>query len=110
MRLPLISDLDPRQPNSPVWSLQNIQFVYHGFKKFELYGGVKNFLNFLPTKNNPFIIARTNDPFDKDVVFDGLGNAMVTPNNPYGLTFDPNYVYAPNQGIRGFFGIRYTIF
>ena len=109
MRLLLISDLDPRQPNSPTWSLQNIQFMYNGFKKFELYGGVKNFLNFLPTKNNPFIIARTNDPFDKDVVFDGAGNALATPNNPYGLTFDPNYVYAPNQGIRGFFGIGYTI-
>ena len=110
MRLPLISDLDPRQPNSTTWSLQNIQLMYNGFKKFEIYGGVKNFLNFLPTKNNPFIIARTNDPFDKDVVFDGAGNALATPNNPYGLTFDPNYVYAPNQGIRGFFGIRYTIY
>ena len=110
MRLPLISDLDPRQPNSPTWSLQNIQLMYNGFKKFEIYGGVKNFLNFLPTKNNPFIIARTNDPFDKDVVFDGAGNALAKPNNPYGLTFDPNYVYAPNQGIRGFFGIRYTIY
>jgi len=35
---------------------------------------------------------------------------MVTPDNPYGLTFDPDYVYGPNQGIRGFLGLRYTLF
>ncbi len=108
MRLPLLNSLDPRLATSPIWSLQNIQMTYSGFKKFELYGGLKNFLNFKPTKNNPFIIARTNDPFDKNVDFDVNGNAMVNANNPYGLTFDPTYVYAPNQGIRGFFGIRYT--
>ena len=109
MRLPLLNDLDPRQPFSPVWSLQNIQFTYRGFKNLEVYTGVKNLLNFKPTRNNPFIIARANDPFDKQVHFDANGNAMATPNNPYGLTFDPSYVYAPNQGIRGFFGLRYTL-
>ena len=109
MRLPLLGDLDPRQPYSPVWSLQNIQLVYRGFKNLEIYGGVKNLLNFKPTKNNPFIIARSNDPFDKQVQFDAQGNAIATPNNPYGLTFDPSYVYAPNQGIRGFFGLRYSL-
>ncbi|WP_113654714.1 TonB-dependent receptor [Pedobacter namyangjuensis] len=109
MRLPLLGDLDPRQPTSPIWSLQNIQFVYRGFKNLEVYGGVKNLLNFKPTKNNPFIIARSNDPFDKEVAFDAGGNPLATPNNPYGLTFDPSYVYAPNQGIRGFFGIRYNL-
>ncbi|RWU09832.1 TonB-dependent receptor [Pedobacter chitinilyticus] len=109
MRLPLLNDLDPRQPFSPVWSLQNIQFTYRGFKNLEVYTGVKNLLNFKPTRNNPFIIARANDSFDKQVQFDANGNAMATPNNPYGLTFDPSYVYAPNQGIRGFFGLRYTL-
>lgn len=109
MRLPLLNDMDPRQANSPVWSLQNIQFTYRGFKNLEVYGGVKNLLNFKPTRNNPFIIARANDPFDKQVQFDAAGNAVATPNNPYGLTFDPSYVYAPNQGIRGFFGLRYNL-
>lgn len=109
MRLPLLGDLDPRQPYSPVWSLQNIQLVYRGFKNLEIYGGVKNLLNFKPTKNNPFIIARSNDPFDRQVQFDANGNAIATPNNPYGLTFDPSYVYAPNQGIRGFLGLRYHL-
>jgi len=109
MRLPLLGKLDPREPYSPTWSLQNIQFVYTGIKKMELYAGIKNLLNFTPNKGNPFIIARANDPFDKQVQYDAGGNALATANNPYGLTFDPNYMYAPNQGIRGFFGVRYSI-
>lgn len=109
MRLPLLNDLDPRQPYSPVWSLQNIQFTYGGFKNLEVYTGVKNLLNFKPTRNNPFIIARANDPFDKQVQFHANGNAVATPSNPYGLTFDPSYVYAPNQGVRAFFGLRYNL-
>ena len=70
---------------------------------------MKNLLNFTPNKGNPFIIARPNDPFDKNVQFSPSGEAMVTPNNPYGLTFDPSYIFAPNQGSRAFFGIRYKI-
>lgn len=109
MRLPILGDLDPRSPNSPVWSIQNIQFTYGGFKSFELYAGVKNLLNWTPNKGNPFLIARTNDPFDKDVQFDANGQVVATPNNPYALTFDPTYVYAPNQGARAFFGLRYNL-
>ncbi|NNM18317.1 MAG: TonB-dependent receptor [Croceitalea sp.] len=110
MRLPLLGDLDPRLEYSPTWSIQNIQFTYKGLEGFELYGGIKNLLNWTPNRNNPFIIARANDPFDKNVQFDQNGNAMATADNPYALTFDPSYVYGPNQGIRGFFGMRYTLF
>lgn len=109
MRLPVLGAMDPRRPFSPVWSLQNIQLVYDGFKRIEIYGGLKNLLNFTPNKGTPFIIARANDPFDKNVQFDAAGQVRATPSNPYGLTFDPNYVYAPNQGIRAFFGIRLTV-
>lgn len=108
MRLPLLSDADPRSEYSPWFSIQNIQVTKKFKKGIEIYGGVKNLLNWTPNKGNSFIIARTNDPFDKDVQFGADGQAMVTPNNPYGLTFDPAYVYASNQGIRGFLGIRYT--
>jgi outer membrane receptor for ferrienterochelin and colicins len=110
MRLPLLSDLDPRPEYSPIWSIQNIQFTYKKFRNFELYGGVKNILNWTPNRNTPFLIARANDPFDENVEYDGNGNVLATANNPNALTFDANYMYAPNQGIRGFLGIRYTIF
>lgn len=109
MRLPLLGVLDPRRPFSPTWSIQNIQLVYDGFKRIEIYGGVKNLLNFTPNRGTPFIIAGANDPFDKNVEFDTNGQVRATPNNPYGLSFDPNYVYAPNQGIRGFLGVRLVI-
>ena len=109
MRLPLLGALDPRQAYSPTWSIQNIQFVYTGFKKMELYSGIKNLLNWTPNKGNPFIIARSNDPFDKNVIYDANGKVLVTPSNPFALTFDPSYVYAPNQGIRGFVGVRFQV-
>ena len=109
MQLPLLSALDPRAPESPWYSLQNIQFTYSGLQNFEFYAGIKNLLNFLPKQNNPFLIARTNDPFDKNVTYDSNGQVLATPENPYGLTFDTTYVYGPNQGIRSFFGLRYTL-
>lgn len=110
MKLPLLNEYDPRNPNSPWYSLQNIQFTYTGWKNFELYAGIKNLLNFTPMRDNPFLISRTEDPFDKNVQYDANGKVLVTPDNPYGLTFDTTYVYGPNQGIRGFFGLRYNLF
>lgn len=107
MRLPLLGELDPRDEFSPTWSIQNIQLTYKGWEGFELYGGLKNLLDWTPNKNAPFIIARANDPFDKNVTFDSNGQVVATADNPYALTFDPTYVYGPNQGIRAFFGLRY---
>lgn len=109
MRLPLAGPLDPRPEYSPTWSLQNIQFTFTKFNNMELYFGVKNLLNWTPWKDIPFLIAGANDPFDKNVTYDAGGNVTPTPSNPYGLTFDPGYVYGPNQGIRTFFGLRYTL-
>ncbi|GGF27495.1 TonB-dependent receptor [Flavobacterium limi] len=93
MKLPLLSETDPRSPESPWYSIQNIQFTYSGWKNFEIYGGIKNLLNFTPMQNNPFLISGADDPFDK---------------NPDGLSFDTTYVYGQNQTIRGFWGLRYT--
>ncbi len=110
MKLPTLGGLDPRKTISPWWSIQNIQLVYSKFKNIEIYGGVKNLLNWTPFKeNNPFIIAGSRDPFDKNVQFDSNGNALATPSNPYGLTFDPTYIYAPTQGSRAFLGIRINL-
>jgi outer membrane receptor for ferrienterochelin and colicins len=128
MRLPLLGELDPRREYSPTWSIQNIQFTYSGINNFEIYGGIKNLLNWTPNEGNPFIIARAEDPFDKNVDYNETnqpvsatspangktiivqpGGVLPTNNNPYALTFDPSYVYAPNQGRRLFFGLRYTL-
>lgn len=109
MRLPVLGDLDPRERESRIWSIQNIQFTFSGLKKLELYGGIKNLLNWTPNKNNPFLIARSNDPFDKEVEYLENGQVKPTASNRYALTFDPNYMYAPNQGMRFFAGIRYTL-
>lgn len=109
MRLPILGELDPRKEFSPTWSIQNIQFTYDGFEDFEIYAGFKNVLNWTPNKGNPFIIARANDPFDENVEFDSEGNVVATSENPYALTFDPSYVYGPNQGRRLFFGLRYLL-
>jgi len=109
MKLPLLSDLDPRKAKSGTWSIQNIQVRKSFNNGLEIYGGLKNLLNWTPNSGNPFIIARAHDPFDENVVFDGNGQAVPTSDNPYGLTFDPAYVYGPNQGARAFLGIRYAI-
>ena len=107
MKLPLLSELDPRKGESPWFSIQNIQVTKNIGASWEMYGGIKNILNFTPARNS---IARAFDPFDTGVVFNSSGEAIATENNPYALTFDPSYVYASNQGIRGFLGLRYTIF
>ncbi|WP_299097977.1 TonB-dependent receptor [uncultured Winogradskyella sp.] len=128
MRLPLLGELDPRSEYSPTWSIQNIQITYDGLNNLEIYGGVKNLLNWTPNKGNPFIIARADDPFDQNVEYNETGSTQTYPvpnstrtievengaviptsNNPYALTFDPSYVYGPNQGIRLFFGLRYNL-
>jgi len=87
MRLPVL-DEDPRPSKSPVWSIQNIQLTYN-FRQFELYGGVKNLLNWTPSKGVPYLIGSSDKPFDP--------------------SFDPSYVYAPNQGMRGFLGVRVNV-
>lgn len=106
MRLPLLGELDDRNEYSPWWSIQNIQLTKIIGTRWELYGGIKNLLNFTPPANS---IARSFDPFDKNVVFNPDGTVQPTPENPNALTFDPTYVFAPNQGIRGFLGVRFTL-
>ena len=97
MRLPLLGDKDPRGEFSPWFSIQNIQLTKKFTNSWELYGGIKNLLNFTPPANS---INNSENPFD-------IG--IDTEKNPE-LAFDPSYVYASNQGIRAFIGIRYTLF
>jgi len=97
MRLPLLGENDPRDEYSPWFSIQNIQLSKKFSNSWEIYGGVKNLLNFTPAANS---INGANNPFDVDVD---------TETNPE-RAFDPSYVYTSNQGIRAFAGLRYTIF
>ena len=97
MRLPLLGENDTRAEHSPWYSIQNIQFTKKFTNSWEVYGGIKNILNFTPAANS---INSADNPFDTGVN---------TEQNPE-LAFDPSYVYASNQGIRAFAGIRYTLF
>ncbi|MCW3094117.1 MAG: TonB-dependent receptor plug [Ferruginibacter sp.] len=96
MRLPIQKN-DYRPEYSPWFSLANIQLTKKFGSGIELYGGVKNIFNFVPK----YSLIRSFDPFDKTV------NDRVT--NPNGYTFDTEYNFAPMQGIRGFFGLRYNL-
>jgi outer membrane receptor for ferrienterochelin and colicins len=87
MRLPLLGANDPRDEYSPWFSIQNIQLSKKFSNSWEIYAGVKNLLNFTPA-----------------------ANSINSPDMPFSASFDPSYVYASNQGIRAFAGIRYTLF
>jgi outer membrane receptor for ferrienterochelin and colicins len=59
--------------------------------------GLNNILNLRP-KN---IFVRANDPFNY-----GINDPI---NNPRGLAFDTQYLYAPNKGVHAFVAITYTL-
>lgn len=109
MRLPLLGALDPRAEFSPIWSLQNLKFTYQKDNDWRFFIGIKNLLDWTPAKNNPFLIARSNDPFDRNVDYNTDGTIQVSSDNPYALSFDPSYIYAPNQGRRFFIGLNYSL-
>lgn len=109
MQLPLLSNTDPRRSESPVFSIHNIQLTYKGFKWLEIYTGVKNITDWTINKKNPFVISRAHDPFDKNVEYTPNGDVLKTTENPYGLMFDPTYVYGPFQGRRTYIGLRISI-
>ena len=96
MRLP-VQPRDFRPAHSPWYALVNVQLRHRFSDRFEVYGGVKNLLDFVP--QDP--LMRPFDPFDRAV-----GDPV---SNPYGYTFDTSYMYAPLQGIRGFLGVRLTL-
>lgn len=92
----------PVQPNdfrselSPWYVLAGLQFT-RPWKNIEMYAGVRNLLDLLP--QDP--LMRPFDPFDKQA-----GDLV---SNPNGYTFDTGYNYAPMQGRRFYFGVRWKI-
>jgi len=93
MRLP-VQQNDYRPDYSPWFTIINLQLSKKFNDKLEVYGGIKNLLNYVPG----YALMRPFDPFDKSV------NDPV--NNPFGYTFDTEYNYASLQGIRGLIGVR----
>jgi outer membrane receptor for ferrienterochelin and colicins len=86
MKLPVgPRDIDPRPDESPWFTIMNFQVGKSFTNGLELYGGVKNILNFIPE------------------------NPLLEPENPFGKNFDTSYNYASIQGIKGFVGLRYTL-
>jgi outer membrane receptor for ferrienterochelin and colicins len=96
MRLP-VQPNDFRPERSPTYALLNLQATHKLNAQFELYGGVKNLLDFVP--QDP--LMRPFDPFDK--------RSMDPVADPNGYTFDTSYMYAPLQGVRGFLGLRWVL-
>ncbi len=96
MRLP-VQPRDPRPEHAPTHALLNLQVKHATRSGWEIYGGVKNLLDFVP--KDP--ILRPFDPFNQRI------DDPV--DNPHGHVFDPAYIYAPLQGVRGFVGVRWTL-
>lgn len=87
MRLPVVREYgDTRPEYSPWFGIHNIQVTKRFKNGLQLYGGLKNFTNFLPK----YPIFRADAPFSEQ--------------------FDPSYNYAPMQRIRGFVGARLNVF
>ena len=105
MYLPVVPN-DFRSATSPFFGIINLQLSKSFNHQFELYGGVKNLLNFLP--KNPLL--HPDDPFNKPggKYYDIDGKPRID-TNPMGYTFDPSYNYAPMQGARFYFGIRFLV-
>lgn len=97
MRLPILAN-DYRPEYSPWFTIANIQVTKKFDRGFEVYGGVKNILDFVPK----YALIRAFDPFNNHVN-DPIGN----PNH---YTFDTAYNYAQLQGARMFLGVRYTLY
>ena len=87
-----VQENDPRNEYSPWYTIQNVQCTKRFKKGVEIFAGINNIFNVRP----PQPILRPNDPFGRNP-------------NADGLVFDATYNYAPNQGIRGYFGIRYVL-
>jgi outer membrane receptor for ferrienterochelin and colicin len=72
------------QQQSKPYTVASIQFTYI-IKKFEIYAGVENLLNF-----------RQNKP-------------LISWQDPFGQYFDTQFAWGPTRGRESYLGVRYTI-
>ena len=92
-----IENDDYRSATSPWYCLMNLQVTKKLKGGIDIYAGANNLLNFRPQN----VLINANDPFNRT-----LNNQTV---NPHNYTFDASYIYAPNEGIRGFVGVRWHL-
>lgn len=85
-------EVDPRPEYSPWFWKVNAQMTYRAKNGIEVYGGVKNLLNYVPKH----LLVNLSDPFNDRA--NVLG----------GLAFDTEYNYTPQQGAIGYVGVRYS--
>jgi outer membrane receptor for ferrienterochelin and colicins len=105
MFLPVVPG-DFRDKRSPLYGIINLQLTKNIADNIELYGGVKNLLNFIP--QNPLL--HPDDPFNKvGGKYFNVNGSPRADTNPFGYTFDPSYNYATMQGARFFVGCRLVI-
>ncbi|MFN8278044.1 MAG: TonB-dependent receptor plug domain-containing protein [Chitinophagales bacterium] len=96
MRLVTVPN-DFRSNYSPWFCMMNLQLTKRFKFGLELFAGLNNLLNV--RQQSP--ILRANDPFNN--YLNDLNS------NPLHYSFNASYIYAANQGIRGFFGLRYVL-
>jgi outer membrane receptor for ferrienterochelin and colicins len=97
MRLPTLQN-DYRPDHSPAYALLNVQMKKSVHDRLEVYGGVKNLLDFVPT--DP--LMRPFDPFDRTAATLPRPIRTDTPSTPATSM-------RLMQGVRGFLGIRFTL-
>ncbi len=100
MDIPLIAD-DIRSPQSPVYNLSNLQISRRFNNGLQIYAGVKNLFNFFPEQKVVYQAQDLNPEQIKASAFSSL---------PQGYYFNADAIFAPIQGMRGFFGVRWNLF
>ena len=92
MRLPLISELDPRRL-LPVWSIQNNTIDKQSWQAREVYGGIKEPAELDPgTKIIHSLLHAHSDHFRQRLQYDAAGKCQQTVDILM-PDFDPTYVY-----------------
>jgi outer membrane receptor for ferrienterochelin and colicins len=99
MRLPLINK-DFRNELSPSYQNVNCQITKRFKNGLDMYLGVKNVFNYLPDVKLVYRAADLASSLQTSESF------SVSPNGYY---FNPDYNYAPMQGIRAFVGLRLVL-
>lgn len=84
MRLPEYPAPFDRPTRSPTYTVHDLQLEWDVGDGLQLYGGVRNLFDYRQ------------------------GSPLIDPGNPFGGSFDTNYVYGPIQGRRLYGGLRFA--